>query len=80
MPIPRLCIRIIFANGAILGPTEIVLLEAIETNSSIQATARSGEFSCRYAWRLVQSINEIFPAKYTVWLTEGGGGDDRFWC
>ena len=68
---PTLSIRIVFANGAVLGPTEIAVLEAIEANGSIQATARSGEFSYRYAWRLVQYINDIFESPAVV--TEAGG-------
>jgi molybdate transport system regulatory protein len=71
MAIPRLCIHIVLANGAILGPTEITLLESIEANGSIQATARSGGFSYRYAWNLVQAINEIFDSPAV--LTERGG-------
>lgn len=68
---PTLSIRIVFANGAVLGPTEIALLEAIEASGSIQATARSGEFSYRYAWRLVHYINDLFESPAVV--TEAGG-------
>ena len=71
MATPRLSIRIVFANGAVLGPTEIALLEAIEANGSIQATARSGDFSYRYAWRLVHYINDLFESPAVV--TEAGG-------
>jgi hypothetical protein len=40
MATPRLRIRIILANGAILGPTKIAVLEAIEATGSIHAAAR----------------------------------------
>jgi molybdate transport system regulatory protein len=71
MAIPRLYIRIVFPSGAKLGPTEIALLEAIVAHGSITAAARSLEISYRYAWRLVQSINEIFDSPAV--LTEVGG-------
>ena len=71
MATPRLRIRIILANGATLGPTKIALLEAIEAKGSITAAARSLKISYRYAWRLVQSINEIFDTPPV--LTEVGG-------
>jgi hypothetical protein len=51
MAIPRLCIHIVLANGAILGPTEIALLESIEANGSIQNCASSTAWSgkmCRH--------------------------------
>jgi molybdate transport system regulatory protein len=73
---PRLDIRIILANGAILGPTRIALLEAIVATGSITAAARSLEISYRYAWRLAQSINDMLrtPALVTeVGGNQGGG-------
>ena len=73
MPIPRLRIRIILANGAILDPTKIALLEAIEAKGSISAAARSLEISYRYAWRLVQSVNDMFSSPAVV--TEIGGNN-----
>src|SRR6476660_5430943 len=71
MALPSLCIRVVSANGATLGPTEIALLEAIEANGSIQATARSGQFSYRYAWRLVHYINDIFSNPVVVAEADG---------
>ena len=71
MATPRLRIRIILANGATLGPTEIALLEAIVAKGSITAAARSLKISYRYAWRLVQSINDMVCSPAVV--TEVGG-------
>jgi molybdate transport system regulatory protein len=71
MAIPRLRISIVFSNGAKLGTTKIALLEAIQAKGSISAAARSLEISYRYAWRLVQSVNDIFSNPAVV--TEMGG-------
>jgi molybdate transport system regulatory protein len=71
MASPCLSIRIVLANGAILGPTKIAVLEAILAKGSITAAARSLEISYRYAWRLVQSINDMFSSPAVV--TEIGG-------
>jgi molybdate transport system regulatory protein len=67
----HLSIRIALPNGATLGPTKIALLEAIVAKGSITAAARSLEISYRYAWRLVQSINDTFGSPAVV--TEVGG-------
>ena len=73
---PKLQISIVLANGAVIGLRKITLLEAIEAKGSITVAARSLRISYRYAWRLVQSINEIFsePAVVTVvgGATRGG--------
>ena len=58
-------------NGAILGPTKIALLEAIVAKGSITAAARSLKISYRYAWRLVQSVNDMLCGPAVV--TEVGG-------
>ena len=71
MATPRLRIRIILANGAILGPTKIAVLEAIEATGSIHAAARSVGFSYRYVWRSVQSVNGMLCSPAVV--TEVGG-------
>jgi molybdate transport system regulatory protein len=71
MAIPRLRIRIILANGAILGPTKIALLEAIEAKGSISAAARSLEISYRTAWQLVKSVNGMLCSPAVA--TETGG-------
>jgi molybdate transport system regulatory protein len=71
MATPRLRIRIILANGAMLGPTKIAVLEAVEATGSIHAAARSLGISYRHAWLLVQSINDMLRSPAVV--TEVGG-------
>jgi molybdate transport system regulatory protein len=71
MATPRLRIRIVLANGGILGPTKIALLEAIETKDSISAAARSLEISYRTALQWVESINGMLRSAAVV--TERGG-------
>jgi molybdate transport system regulatory protein len=76
MAIPRLTVRVVLANGAILSPTKIALLEAIEAKGSITAAARSLQISYRHAWLLVQSINDMLRGPAVVTETGGtkGGG------
>ena len=73
---PRLIIRVVLANGAILGPPKIALLKAIEAKGSITAAARSLEISYRHAWLLIQSINDGLCRPAIVTETGGikGGG------
>jgi molybdate transport system regulatory protein len=68
---PLLHIRIILANGAMLGPTKIAVLETIEATGSIHAAARSLGISYHYVWRSVQSVNEMLCSPAIV--TEVGG-------
>jgi molybdate transport system regulatory protein len=71
MATARLHIRIILANGAILGPTKIAVLEAIVAGGSIHAAARSLGISYRYVWQSVQAINDMLCSPAVV--TEVGG-------
>jgi molybdate transport system regulatory protein len=73
---PRLRIRVILANGAILGPSRIALLEAIAATGSISAAARSVDISYRAAWQWVKSINRMLcsPAVVTEMGGSKGGG------
>ena len=73
---PRLRIRVVLANGAILGPSRIALLEAIAATGSISAAARSLDVSYRAAWQWVQSINQVLcsPAVVTEMGGSKGGG------
>jgi molybdate transport system regulatory protein len=73
---PKVQISMVLANGAVIGPRKIALLEAIEAKGSITVAARSLQISYRYAWQLVQSINDMFcePAVVTaVGGTNRGG-------
>jgi molybdate transport system regulatory protein len=73
---PRLRIRLVLANGAILAPSRIALLEAIEATGSISAAARSVGISYRAAWQWVRSINDMLCSPVAVTETGGnrGGG------
>ena len=83
MATPRLRIRIILANGAILGPTKIAVLEAIEATGSIHAAARSLGFSYRYVWRSVQSVNGMLCSPAVCdgsgWLQAGWSKTHSHW-
>ena len=70
---PRLRIRIKLANGAILGPSRIALLEAVAATGSISAAARSVDISYRAAWQWVKSINNMLCSPAVV--TEMGGSE-----
>ena len=54
----HLSIRIDLASGARIGPGKITLLEAIRSQGSISAAARSLGMSYRRAWLLVEEINQ----------------------
>jgi molybdate transport system regulatory protein len=73
---PRLRIRVMLANGAILDPSRIALLEAIAATGSISAAARSVDLSYRAAWQWVKSINDMLcgPAVVTEMGGRKGGG------
>jgi molybdate transport system regulatory protein len=56
----RLTIRVVFGEGAALGPGKIALLEAIAESGSISAAGRRLKMSYRRAWTLVEELNAIF--------------------
>ncbi|MGD1065934.1 MAG: LysR family transcriptional regulator [Vulcanimicrobiaceae bacterium] len=56
----RLTIRVVFGDGAALGPGKIALLEAIAESGSISAAGRTLKMSYRRAWTLVEELNAIF--------------------
>jgi len=75
-PNTRLSIRIDLENGDNLGSEEIGLLEAIQSQGSITAAARSLSMSYRCAWLWVDHINHILfsPAvRSAVGGLKGGG-------
>ena len=73
---PRLSIRIDLASGSRIGPGKIALLEAIRTNGSISASARSLGMSYRRAWLLVEEVNHTLRRPAVAAETGGrkGGG------
>jgi molybdate transport system regulatory protein len=76
MAAPRLSIRIDLASGDRIGPGKIALLEAIRSNGSISAAARSLDMSYRRAWLLVEEINHslLEPAVTAEIGGRRGGG------
>ncbi len=75
---PRLRIRILFDEDAMLGPGKADLLERIRETGSIAAAGRSMAMSYKRAWSLVEEMNAAFREPL-VDSTRGGarGGGAR---
>lgn len=77
-PVPdtRLQLRILFGEGAMLGPGKARLLEAIRDTGSISAAGRAMEMSYKRAWMLVEEMNAAFqdPLVDSTRGGPGGGG------
>lgn len=75
---PRLSIRIVFGEEAMLGPGKAELLERIRDTGSIAAAGRGMEMSYKRAWLLVEEMNRAFRDPL-VDSTRGGarGGGAR---
>jgi molybdate transport system regulatory protein len=54
-----------------LGPGKIALLEAVQTQGSISAAARTLGMAYRHAWELVDDVNHAFHSP-VVEATSGG--------
>jgi len=78
IPPPRLRIRIVFGEGAMLGPGKAELLERIRDTGSIAAAGRAMSMSYKRAWMLVETMNRAFRDPL-VTSTRGGarGGGAR---
>jgi molybdate transport system regulatory protein len=57
---PRLSIRIVFGEAAMLGPGKARLLEQIRETGSIAAAGRTMSMSYKRAWMLVEDLNRAF--------------------
>jgi molybdate transport system regulatory protein len=57
---PRLRIRIVFGDDAMLGPGKADLLELIRETGSIAAAGRAMSMSYKRAWMLVEEMNLAF--------------------
>src|SRR6056297_3052108 len=75
---PRLRIRIVFGENAMLGPGKADLLEGIRDTGSIAAAGRTMSMSYKRAWTLVEEMNKAFRDPL-VESTRGGarGGGAR---
>lgn len=57
---PRLRLRILFGDDAMLGPGKADLLERIRDTGSIAAAGRAMGMSYKRAWSLVEAMNGFF--------------------
>ena len=75
---PRLRLRIVFGDDAMLGPGKADLLEHIRDTGSIAAAGRRMDMSYKRAWMLVEEMNGAFRDP-VVSSTRGGakGGGAR---
>jgi molybdate transport system regulatory protein len=75
---PRLRLRIVFGDDAMLGPGKADLLEHIRDTGSIAAAGRRMKMSYKRAWMLVEEMNGAFRDP-VVESTRGGarGGGAR---
>jgi molybdate transport system regulatory protein len=69
----RLRIRLVFDDGAMLGPGKADLLELIRETGSIAAAARRMGMSYKRAWLLVETLNASFR-ETLVESARGGRG------
>ena len=70
---PRLRLRLLFGDDAMLGPGKAELLERIRDTGSISAAGRQMNMSYKRAWMLVEEMNAAFNGP-VVSSTRGGAG------
>ncbi len=70
----RLRIRLVFADGAMLGPGKADLLAAIAETGSIAASGRAMSMSYKRAWQLVETLNASFADPLVIRSRGGAGG------
>jgi molybdate transport system regulatory protein len=71
---PRLRLRILFGEDAMLGPGKAELLEGIRETGSIAAAGRRMRMSYKRAWMLVEEMNAAFAAPLVSSARGGQGG------
>ena len=71
---PRLFLRILFGDAAMLGPGKAELLEGIRETGSISAAGREMGMSYKRAWMLVETMNAMFRAPLVESARGGPGG------
>jgi molybdate transport system regulatory protein len=73
---PRLKLRILFGEDAMLGPGKAELLDGIRECGSIAAAGRRMKMSYKRAWMLVEEMNSAFaePLVDSARGGQGGGG------
>lgn len=70
---PGLRIRLVFDDGAMIGPGKADLLDLIRETGSIAAAGRRLGMSYKRAWMLVETLNDTF-AEPLVESHRGGPG------
>jgi molybdate transport system regulatory protein len=70
---PGLRLRLVFEDGAMIGPGKADLLELIRETGSIAAAGRRLGMSYKRAWMLVETMNAMFPEE-VVETSRGGAG------
>ncbi len=71
---PRLFLRILFGDAAMLGPGKAQLLEGIRDTGSISAAGRAMGMSYKRAWSLVEEMNAAFAEPLVASARGGAGG------
>jgi molybdate transport system regulatory protein len=74
--LPRLRLRLLFGEQAMLGPGKADLLQAIAATGSIAAAGRQMGMSYKRAWSLVEQMNAAFKDPLVARARGGatGGG------
>jgi len=69
-------LRLVLANGVVIGPGRAELLEAIREHGSISAAGRAIGMSYKRAWDLTEAVNGAFRPPLVETSTGGpvGGG------
>jgi molybdate transport system regulatory protein len=71
---PRLFLRILFGDAAMLGPGKAQLLQGIRETGSISAAGRAMAMSYKRAWSLVEEMNAAFAEPLVASARGGAGG------
>lgn len=74
LPSPRLRLRLVFGEGAMLGPGKAELLELIAETGSISQAGRRMGMSYKRAWMLVETLNSIFAGPLVESSRGGASG------
>jgi molybdate transport system regulatory protein len=67
-------VRLDLTSDAAIGPSEVLLLEAIASQGSIRGAARSRGISYRHAWLLIDEVEQELGGKVAIAETGGRGG------
>ena len=71
---PRLRLRLLFGDNAMLGPGKADLLDAIGVTGSIAAAGRHMGMSYKRAWSLVLEMNAAFKSPLVLTARGGSAG------